>query len=163
VSITPEQQAIANAVYDEALIVCGSDHIAAANFVQEAFVALEAAGQVWASTLIDAATQDGFRKRVKIRAKRAVVHIPSASGVDATMPARYARRSADGSVQMSFWLDLPLDALLELVDSMQAQGGVLLQRASRMKRGLDFALEHGVSTAREGFAAAGVEIDEDIV
>lgn len=155
--LTVQQQSEVDAILDQAIRENGTDHIKAAYAAEDELVSLEAGGHAWASSVLDAARHHGMVQRIKIRAKRAAVHVPFA-GEKKALPARYSRRLADGSRQLEFWIDLPLDALSDLIAALRAQSAVLDTRAAQMAEGLRLAQEHGVPTAREGFAAIGIDI-----
>lgn len=157
-----ETQDLINQLYDEAVLAHGKDHIAAASQALDDLRSLEAGGHAWATVVLDACVLDGLTKRIKVRAKRSLISVPSKTGAKATMPGRYSRQRADGSRQLELWVDLPLDELRDVLRGLQRQAGVLNQRASRMQLGIDLAEKHGVNTAREGFAAEGIQIEEAV-
>lgn len=149
-----------NDLLDEAVVRHGRDHIAAASTALDQLRRLEAGGIPWAGHVLDAAQLDGITKRIKGRARRSVVSVPSRTGKSARMPQSYSRRRADGSYQLELWMDMPLDQLATVIAGLDRQAGVLNQRGSRMRWGLELAEKHGVATARLGFEAEGVAIDE---
>lgn len=155
--LTPEQQAEVERLYDEVILRHGSDHIAAAYEVESVLKDLEAGGHRWVASVLDSALHAGIVQRVKARAKRAAVHVPFA-GAKQSMPARYSRRMADGTRQLSLWVDIPLDALADIIAGLNMQAAILDQRATQMLLGLELARKHGVGTAREGFEAEGIDI-----
>lgn len=154
-----EQQAEVERIFDEAIQRYGSDHLAAAYSVEDELRNLEAGGHQWAGSVLDAAMHAGIVQRVKARAKRAAVHVPFA-GKSPAIPARYSRRLADGTRQLALWIDVPLDALADIIAGLQVQASILDQRATQMRLGLELARKHGVATARDGFLAEGIDIDE---
>jgi hypothetical protein len=162
VNLSREQIDAVNGVWDEALVIHGSDVVAATAHGLRVLTDMEAAGQTWVSSVIDACTHDGARNRVKARAKRAVVHVPSASGLSVAMPARYSRRTASGSVQMEMWMDMPIADLVGVMENLRSQAATAAERAGLMKVGIDLAREYGVNTAREAFQKAGITIAEEV-
>lgn len=155
--LTTQQQAEVESIIDQAVRQHGTDHIAAAYQVDDELVALEAGGHLWAASVLDAARHAGILARVKARAKRVAVHVPFA-GEKRRLPARYSRRLADGTRQLTLWIDVPLDALADIIAGLEAQAKVLDQRSTQMRLGLELARKHGVSTAREGFELEGIDI-----
>jgi hypothetical protein len=154
-----EHRDLVNDLFDEAVLRHGKNHVDAASNVIDELRSMEAGGHAWAAVVLEACLLDGMTKRIKGRAKRSVVAVPSKTGRVATMPAQYSRRTAEGSHQMAFWYDMPLEELAVVIESMTKQAGVLNQRVNRMRRGHDLAVEHQVGTAREGFAAVGIDIE----
>lgn len=153
-----EQLDVINKIYDDAVLRHGKDHIAAAADALDELRALEAGGHQWVATVLDAFLMQGVTRKIKERAKRSVISVPSKTGVNARMPAAYSRKGADGSQQLVLWLDAKLDELQAIIDGLAGQAGVLLQRKGRMQLGYDLAVKHGAETAREGFTAEGIEI-----
>lgn len=154
-----EKQAEVERIFDEAIARYGSDHLSAAYSVEDELRRLEAGGHRWAGSVLDASLHAGIVQRVKARAKRSAVHVPFA-GKSPAMPARYSRRLADGTRQLALWIDIPLDALADIIAGLQVQSSILDQRATQMRLGLELARKHNVDTAREGFLAEGIDIGE---
>lgn len=137
------------------------NHVAAAAYRRDQLASLEAGGVRWAATVRDAAELDGHAKRIKARIKAQAAALPTATGGRTVIvPMAYSHRADDGSVQLTLWLDMPLDVLAGLIDDLERQAVTLSDRSLVMRYGRDLAVRHRVGTARQGFAAEGIDLEE---
>lgn len=134
------------------------DHLAAAIDFMDAVKDLEAKGVKGAKACREAAELAGHQATTRRWAGKARYRLKAKTGSVIVIPAVYSNKTEDGSYQLQLWVDLPLDDLIMQIAALAKQEATLADRVEVMRYGLELARKHRVTTARQGFAAEGVDL-----
>lgn len=127
------------------------DNNKAVKAFRERLAILERAGQTWAGSVLDEATETGLLARLK-RRQKAMRILLRVSGTNRTMPRSYSQNG-----QLAFWMTMERAQLEELVAQLSDQAQVLGQNARVMRWALHLMSKHDAATAEDAFRAEGLD------
>jgi hypothetical protein len=142
------EREVFNEIVDEALAWEGGDHPAVVAYVEAELMSLESQGHAWVVDLLGSCRWTGLSTRVRQRARAGRAAVGGES-----VPTCYVTGGT-----MTSWMHVPVADLDPVVERLEEQAETLLAHAHIVSQGQKLALEHNVSTAWQGFEAAGVTV-----